>query len=88
MQAVQGFGLNVFDGMHVLADETGGFALTGTNNFNKAFDRIVAETSSYYVIGYYSSNDKTDGTLRKNTITVDRSGLQVLYRPTYVAQHN
>ena len=74
--------------MHVLADETGGFALTGSNGFNKAFDRIVAENSSYYMIGYYSSNDKTDGTLRKNTITVDRSGLQVLYRAAYVAPHN
>jgi VWFA-related protein len=88
MQDTQGFGLNIFDGMHVLADETGGFVLTGTNAFNKAFDRIVAENTSYYVIGYYASNDKTDGTLRKNTITVDRSGLQVLYRAAYVAPHN
>lgn len=84
-QAVDGFNLNVFDGMHVLADETGGFVVTGTNSFTKAFDRIVSENSSYYVIGYYSSNDKADGTLRKHAITVDRSGLQVLYRASYVA---
>jgi VWFA-related protein len=88
MQAAEGFNLNVFDGMHVLADETGGFVVTGTNSFNKAFDRIVSENSSYYVIGYYSANEKTDGTLRKNVITVDRSGMQVLYRAAYVAPRN
>ena len=88
MQAAEGLGLNIFDGMHILADETGGFVVTGTNSFTKAFDRIVSENSSYYVIGYSSSNDKTDGTVRKNTITVDRSGLQVLYRAAYVAPHN
>jgi VWFA-related protein len=84
-QAVEGFGLNLFDGMHILADDTGGFVVTGTNSFTKAFDRIIAESSSYYVIGYYASNDKADGTVRKNTISVDRSGLQVLYRAAYVA---
>jgi VWFA-related protein len=88
MQSVEGAGLNVFDGMHVLADETGGFAVTGTNSFSKAFDRIVAENSSYYVIGYYSSNDKADGSVRRNTITVGRSGVQVLYRAAYVAPRN
>jgi VWFA-related protein len=85
MQAVEGAGSNVFDGMRILADETGGFAVTGTNSFNKAFDRIVSENSAYYLIGYYSSNDKPDGTLRKDAITVNRPGAQVLYRPAYVA---
>ena len=37
-----------------LAEETGGVAAVGTNDMNKAFDRIVQENSSYYVLGYYS----------------------------------
>ncbi len=88
MQAAEGFGLNIFDGMHVLADDTGGFAVTGTNTFTKAFDRIVAENSSYYLIGYYSGNDKADGTLRKNVITVSSPNVQVLYRAAYAAPRN
>jgi VWFA-related protein len=85
MQTAEGANLNVFDGMHILADETGGFVVTGTNSFNKAFDRIVSENSSYYVVGYYASNDKADGSLRKNVVTVNRPGMQVLYRAAYVA---
>ena len=35
---------------------TGGIAVVNQNDFNKALKRIDAETSDYYVIGYYSSN--------------------------------
>ncbi len=34
-----------------LAEETGGVAFVGRNDFNQAFDRIVQENSSYYVSG-------------------------------------
>jgi VWFA-related protein len=85
MHAVEQFDLNPLDGMHVLADDTGGFAVTGTNSFRKAFDRIVQENTSYYVIGYYSTNDKSDGSVRKNEIQVSRPGVHVWHRPAYVA---
>ena len=74
-----------FDGMRVLAQETGGFTMTNVNNFEKALDRIVREHSSYYLIGYYSTNDKPDGRVRKNAIALSRSDVQVVYRPTYTA---
>src|SRR5262245_58007595 len=35
-----------------LAEETGGVAFVGRNDFDVAFDRIVQENSSYYVLGY------------------------------------
>ena len=69
-----------------LAEETGGVAFVGRNDFNAAFDRIVQENSSYYVLGYYSTNEKRDGKLR--TITVRVAGYpesQVTYRKRYAA---
>src|SRR6185503_19271011 len=44
------------DSLRVIADETGGFAVINQNDFDKALKRIDAESSDYYVLGYYSSN--------------------------------
>ena len=40
----------------MLAEETGGIAVVNQNDFDKALKRIDAESSDYYVLGYYSSN--------------------------------
>ena len=42
--------------LRVIAELTGGFAVVNQNDFDKALKRIDAETSDYYVLGYYSSN--------------------------------
>ena len=42
--------------LRVLAELTGGFAVVNQNDFDKALKRIDAETSDYYVLGYYSTN--------------------------------
>jgi VWFA-related protein len=69
-----------------LAEETGGVAAVGSNDMNKAFDRIVQENSSYYVLGYYSSNDKRDGKLRNIAVKVNGyPDAQVTFRKRYVA---
>jgi len=69
-----------------LAEETGGVAAVGTNDMNKAFDRIVQENSSYYVLGYYSSNEKRDGKLRSISVKVNGyQDAQVTYRKRYAA---
>jgi VWFA-related protein len=69
-----------------LAEETGGIAFVGRNNFDDAFDRIVQENSSYYVLGYYSTNDKRDGKLRNITVRVaGYPEAQVTYRKRYAA---
>ncbi len=42
--------------LRTLAEMTGGLAVVNQNDFDKALKRIDAETSDYYVLGYYSSN--------------------------------
>jgi VWFA-related protein len=74
-----------FDGMRVLAQETGGFTVSSVNNFDKALDRIVREHSAYYVVGYYPTNEKSDGKVRKHSVTVSRPDVQAVYRPSYTA---
>lgn len=72
--------------LRLLAEETGGVAAVGTNDIDKAFDRIVQENSSYYVLGYYPTNEKRDGKLR--TISVKVNGYpdaQVTFRKRYAA---
>src|SRR5687767_7101902 len=74
------------DNLRVLSDETGGIAFVGRNDFDAAFDRIVQENSSYYVLGYYSTNDRRDGKLRNITIRVaGYPESQVTYRKRYAA---
>jgi VWFA-related protein len=72
--------------LRLLAEETGGVAFVGRNDFDVAFDRIVQENSSYYVLGYYSTNDKRDGKLRNITVRVaGYPEAQVTYRKRYAA---
>lgn len=40
------------NGLHYLADETGGIALINTNDLNKGIRRALEEISGYYLIGY------------------------------------
>jgi VWFA-related protein len=74
------------DSLRVLSDETGGFAAVNRNDFGTAFQRIVDDNSSYYVMGYYSTNDRRDGRFRKIEVRVPgRPGLTVRARKGYVA---
>jgi VWFA-related protein len=71
------------DSLRVIADQTGGFAVVNQNDFDKALKRIDAETSDYYVLGYYSSDPDPTRRTRKLEVKVDRPGLQVWSRKTY-----
>ena len=76
------------DSLRVLAELTGGVAVVNTNDFSKALKKIDAETSDYYVLGYYSSNP--DPTQRRRLVEIrmkkkDAEGgnLEVQYRREY-----
>jgi len=71
--------------LSMLARVTGGFAITNTNSFEGAFDRIVREGSVYYLLGFTSTHERRDGRFRKLVVRVNRPGLQVRAREGYVA---
>jgi VWFA-related protein len=72
------------DSLRTLADLTGGIAVVNQNDFDKALKRIDAETSDYYVLGYYSSNpDPTRRTRAIEVKVVNRPNVQVWSRKSY-----
>ncbi|HEY7288373.1 MAG TPA: VWA domain-containing protein, partial [Vicinamibacterales bacterium] len=73
------------DSLRYLSDETGGFAVVNRNDFRDAYSRILQDSSSYYVLGYYPTNDKRDGRFRSIQVRVNKPGLRVRARKGYVA---
>ncbi len=73
------------DSLRTLSEETGGFASVTSNDFGTAFQRIVDANSSYYVLGYYATNEKRDGRYRRIEVTLSRPGLTVNARKGYMA---
>ena len=72
------------ESLRVLADETGGIAVVNQNDFDKALQRIDAETSDYYVLGYYSTNPDPTQRRRKIEVRVTRPEVSVWSRKEYV----
>jgi VWFA-related protein len=73
------------DSLRTIADETGGFAVLNQNDFRNAFSRILDDNSSYYVLGYYPTNEKRDGKFRNVQVRMLKPGLKVRARRGYVA---
>ena len=70
--------------LRVLAEQTGGIAVVNQNDFDKALKRIDAETSDYYVLGYYSSNPDPTKRRRAIEVKVTKPGhYDLKYRTTY-----
>jgi VWFA-related protein len=72
------------DNLRALAYQTGGLAALSTNSFGDAFARIVRQSSSYYVLGYYPTNARQDGRFRRIEVRVARPGVEVLARSGYI----
>ena len=59
--------------LRLLAELTGGMAVVNRNDFGDALRQIDAETSDYYIVGFYTSNpDPTIRTRRLNVEVVGR----------------
>lgn len=71
------------DSLRILAAETGGIAVVNQNDFDRALKRIDAETSDYYVLGYYSTNPDPLQRTRRIEVRVTRPGLNVWSRTSY-----
>jgi hypothetical protein len=69
--------------LRFLAADTDGTSVINTNNIDAALRRIVDDLSSYYLMGYYTTNIKLDGRFRSITVRVKRPGVTVRARKGY-----
>ncbi len=71
------------DSLRVLAEQTGGIAVINQNDFTKALQKIDAETSDYYVLGYYSKNPDPTKRYRAIEVKITRPNVSVTARKGY-----
>jgi VWFA-related protein len=72
------------DTLWALAADTGGKALLDSNDLDAGVVRAQQATSSYYLIGYYTTNQALDGKFRRVKITLNSSiAANVDYRQGY-----
>ena len=70
--------------LRTLAENTDGIAIVQTNDLTAGMKRIADDVSAYYLLGYYSSNTKTDGKLRKIEVKMVPPGLTIHARRGYL----
>src|SRR5687767_7998603 len=73
------------DDLRMMADQTDGDAVLDTGNVSGAMQKIFADAGSYYLLSYYSTNQKLDGRFRRIRVEVKRDDLEVRARPGYLA---
>jgi VWFA-related protein len=73
------------DSLVVAAINTDGVAVINTNNLDAGMKRVVEDLSSYYLMGYSSTNAKLDGRFRAIKVRVKRPGIDVRARRGYRA---
>jgi VWFA-related protein len=72
-------------GLGQLANETGGFLIAGSNNFDKGFGRVSEDIRAHYILTYSSSKPAYDGRFRTIGVKVKRPGYTVSHRKGYYA---
>ena len=71
--------------LRTLAENTDGLAIVNSNDLDRGLRRIADDLTSYYLLGYYSSNAKLDGRFRQIRVRVKRPGVSVRARRGYQA---
>jgi VWFA-related protein len=69
--------------LRYMSEETGGFAIVNTNDLEGELRRVDAETSDYYVLGFYSTNPDPQKRTRLLQVKVDRADITVSSRKEY-----
>ncbi len=73
------------EALRTLALNTDGMAVVNNNDLDKGLRRISDDLTSYYLLGYYSSNAKLDGRFRTLKVRVKQPGVEVRARRGYRA---
>jgi VWFA-related protein len=69
-----------------LAGDTGGRSFFDVGDFGKIFQSVQADTSGYYLLGYYSADAARDGRWRRIHVKINLpSGTHLRYREGYYA---
>jgi VWFA-related protein len=68
-----------------LASDTGGRAFLDSNDFSKIFKGVQQDTSTYYLLGYHSTNLARDGRYRRIVVKTNLAGVKIDYRRGYYA---
>jgi hypothetical protein len=70
----------------VFAGLMGGFAHSSGNDYQRTFERLVLETSTYYVLAFESTTQRKEGRTIPLEVRVKRPGLTVRSRTGFVEQ--
>jgi VWFA-related protein len=73
------------DGLMELAENTDGTALIFSNDLNTTLRRFADSLSTYYLLGYYSTNTKFDGGYRRLEVKVRKPDVRIKARRGYFA---
>ncbi|SPE26784.1 conserved exported hypothetical protein [Candidatus Sulfopaludibacter sp. SbA6] len=76
--------------LFTLAEDTGGKALLDNNDLSMGIVQAQKDISSYYIVGYYSTNNALDGHFRRikislNSTATTKLGKPIEYRAGYYA---
>ncbi len=73
------------DTLWSMAADTGGKAFLDSNDLAMGVVQAEKATSSYYIIGYYTTNEKLDGKFRRIKITLNDQSAKLDFRQGYFA---
>ncbi len=73
------------DSLRTMASATDGLAIINSNDIDRGLKRVVDDLTSYYLLGYYSTNTQLDGKYRAITVRVTRPKVDVRARRGYRA---
>ena len=68
-----------------MALQTDGYAVLNTGHVAEGLTKVFRDVGSYYLMSYYSTNQKLDGRFRRIRVDVKRPGASVRARPGYLA---
>ncbi len=71
------------ENMITLATNTDGIAVTQSNDLDRGMQRIADDLTSYYLLGYYSTNTQPDGKFHGIKVRVRQPGVDVRARRGY-----
>jgi len=63
------------ESLYTLASDTGGKALLDNNDLSMGIVQAQKDISSYYILGYYTTNEKLDGHFRRVKIAIKNENL-------------